>query len=80
MASVRLNLAYHGARFAGWAVQPGERTVQGELEAVLERILGAPTPLTVAGRTDAGVHAWGRWRASSRTATLRPSWPGRSTR
>jgi tRNA pseudouridine38-40 synthase len=55
-----MNLAYHGAGFAGWGLQPGRRTVQGELEAALERILGVPTPLTVAGRTDAGVHAWGQ--------------------
>jgi tRNA pseudouridine38-40 synthase len=60
MATVRMNLAYHGAQFAGWATQPGMRTVQGELEGALERILGRPTPLTVAGRTDAGVHAWGQ--------------------
>src|SRR5258705_6224187 len=60
MVTVRMNLAYHGARFAGWASQPGMRTVQGELEAALERIVGGPTPLTVAGRTDAGVHAWGQ--------------------
>jgi tRNA pseudouridine38-40 synthase len=60
MASVRLDLAYHGAQFAGWAAQPGERTVQGELEAALERLLGRPSPLSVAGRTDAGVHAWGQ--------------------
>jgi tRNA pseudouridine38-40 synthase len=60
MATVRMNLAYHGAGFAGWAAQPGMRTVQGELEAALERILGMATPLTVAGRTDAGVHAWGQ--------------------
>jgi tRNA pseudouridine38-40 synthase len=58
MSTVRLNLAYHGAGFAGWATQPGARTVQGELEAALERMLGAPAPLSVAGRTDAGVHAW----------------------
>jgi tRNA pseudouridine38-40 synthase len=58
MTTVRLDLAYHGARFAGWAAQPGARTVQGELEGALERVLGRPTPLTVAGRTDAGVHAW----------------------
>jgi tRNA pseudouridine38-40 synthase len=57
---VRLTIAYDGAPFAGWAAQPGLRTVQGELEAALERILGAPAPLTVAGRTDAGVHAWGQ--------------------
>jgi tRNA pseudouridine38-40 synthase len=55
---VRLDLAYHGARFAGWAAQPGERTVQGELERALTQVLGRPTTLTVAGRTDAGVHAW----------------------
>ena len=58
MSSVRLEIAYNGAGFAGWAAQPGVRTVQAELEAGLERILGSPTPLTVAGRTDAGVHAW----------------------
>jgi tRNA pseudouridine38-40 synthase len=58
VTAVRLDLAYHGAAFAGWASQPGMRTVQGELEEALERILGAPTRLTVAGRTDAGVHAW----------------------
>jgi tRNA pseudouridine38-40 synthase len=55
-----MELAYHGARFAGWAAQPGVRTVQGELEDALERVLGSRTPLTVAGRTDAGVHAWGQ--------------------
>src|SRR5688572_11394703 len=58
MTGVRLNLAYHGAGFAGWAKQPGERTVQGELEQALERVMGVQVPLTVAGRTDAGVHAW----------------------
>jgi tRNA pseudouridine38-40 synthase len=56
--SVRLDIAYHGAGFAGWATQPGLRTVQGELESALEQILGGPVGLTVAGRTDTGVHAW----------------------
>jgi tRNA pseudouridine38-40 synthase len=56
----RLVLQYDGGPFAGWAVQPGERTVQGEVEAALGRILGRPAPVTVAGRTDAGVHAWGQ--------------------
>jgi tRNA pseudouridine38-40 synthase len=60
MTTIRLDLAYDGAAFAGWAAQPGLRTVQGELEAALERVLGTPAPLTVAGRTDAGVHAWGQ--------------------
>jgi tRNA pseudouridine38-40 synthase len=60
MTTLRLDLAYHGAEFAGWAAQPGLRSVQGELETALERVLGARTSLTVAGRTDAGVHAWGQ--------------------
>jgi tRNA pseudouridine38-40 synthase len=60
VATVRLDIAYHGAGFAGWARQPGQRTVQGELEGALERVLGQPVALTVAGRTDAGVHAWGQ--------------------
>jgi tRNA pseudouridine38-40 synthase len=55
-----MNLAYHGAGFGGWATQPGQRTVQGELEGALERLLSVSTRLTVAGRTDAGVHAWGQ--------------------
>ncbi|MGY4719722.1 tRNA pseudouridine(38-40) synthase TruA [Naumannella cuiyingiana] len=58
----RIDLAYDGAGFSGWATQPGLRTVQGELECWLPRVLrlDAPTPLTVAGRTDAGVHARGQ--------------------
>ena len=56
----RLVLQYDGGPFAGWAVQPGERTIQGEVEAALGRILGHPVPVTVAGRTDRGVHAWGQ--------------------
>jgi tRNA pseudouridine38-40 synthase len=60
MPTVRLTIAYDGSPFAGWAAQPGLRTVQGELEAALERILGGRVGLTVAGRTDAGVHAWGQ--------------------
>lgn len=60
---VRLDLAYDGTDFNGWARQPGQRTVQGELEAALHTVLGryGPSPrLVVAGRTDAGVHATGQ--------------------
>ena len=60
MKSVRLDIEYDGGRFKGWAVQPGLRTVQGELEAALETVLRVPVQLTVAGRTDAGVHALGQ--------------------
>jgi tRNA pseudouridine38-40 synthase len=55
-----LLIAYDGAEFAGWARQPGKRTVQGELEAALATILRRQPALSVAGRTDAGVHARGQ--------------------
>ncbi len=60
MPTARLDIAYDGSRFGGWAAQPGQRTVQGELESALERITGELLELTVAGRTDAGVHATGQ--------------------
>jgi len=62
----KLTLEYDGGGFAGWGLQPGLRTVQGELELALRTILGdtgrdgRPLRLIVAGRTDAGVHAWGQ--------------------
>jgi len=58
--TTRLEIEYDGSNFRGWAVQPGLRTVQGELETAIATILGEPVKLTVAGRTDAGVHAWGQ--------------------
>ena len=60
MTTTRLDIEYDGTAFAGWARQPGRRTVQGELERALEVVLRAPVALTVAGRTDRGVHAWGQ--------------------
>lgn len=54
---LRLRVAYDGTGFSGWAVQPDRRTVAGVLSAALDRVLGSATGLTVAGRTDAGVHA-----------------------
>jgi tRNA pseudouridine38-40 synthase len=56
----RLDIEYDGSRFSGWGRQPGLRTVQAELETALEIVLRRPVELTVAGRTDAGVHAWGQ--------------------
>jgi tRNA pseudouridine38-40 synthase len=54
-------LEYDGTGFAGWACQPGQRTVQAELENVLRMVLRTDgVTLTVAGRTDRGVHAWGQ--------------------
>src|SRR5690242_18022470 len=59
--TAKLVLEYDGRDFAGWARQPGRRSVQEELERALAVVLrrrSAAVPLTVAGRTDAGVHAW----------------------
>jgi tRNA pseudouridine38-40 synthase len=57
----RMVLEYDGTNFAGWARQPGQRTVQEEVERALRVILREDDlTLTVAGRTDAGVHAWGQ--------------------
>ena len=59
---VRIDCAYDGARFSGWARQPGLRTVQGVVESTIAQVLRLPdSPATVcAGRTDAGVHARGQ--------------------
>ena len=58
---LRLDLAYDGTGFHGWAAQPSLRTVQGTVEAALAQVLRVETaPLTVAGRTDTGVHARGQ--------------------
>jgi tRNA pseudouridine38-40 synthase len=61
MIRLRLDVAYDGGEFSGWAAQPGRRTVQGTLESGLGTVLRLPAAaLTVAGRTDAGVHARGQ--------------------
>jgi tRNA pseudouridine38-40 synthase len=59
---LRLDLSYDGTGFRGWAIQPGLRTVQGEVEAAIAMVLRLPksATLTCAGRTDAGVHARGQ--------------------
>ena len=70
----KLTIEYDGTDFAGWARQPNERSVQEELERALRTVLGetghdgAPLKLTVAGRTDRGVHAWGQVASYSHEA------------
>jgi tRNA pseudouridine38-40 synthase len=79
---VRLDLAYDGTDFSGWASQPGRRTVEGELTAALALALRLPDPprLVVAGRTDAGVHARGQVAHVDLPAEAVREAPGRSER
>jgi tRNA pseudouridine38-40 synthase len=57
---LRIDLAYDGTNFSGWAIQPDRRTVQGEIEKAIKQISQTPIETIVAGRTDAGVHATGQ--------------------
>ncbi|WP_270887538.1 tRNA pseudouridine(38-40) synthase TruA [Pedococcus sp. 5OH_020] len=79
---IRLDLAYDGTEFSGWAAQPRLRTVEGELSRVLTTLLRSDTPvrLTVAGRTDAGVHARGQVAHLDAGEHAWAALPGRSTR
>jgi tRNA pseudouridine38-40 synthase len=83
-ARYRATVHYDGSAYAGFQVQPGEPTIQGEIEARLAR-LGIEARLTAAGRTDAGVHATGqeisfpsgrRWRAPELERALNSTLPG----
>jgi tRNA pseudouridine38-40 synthase len=69
---VRLLVAYDGGGFAGFARNEGVETVGGTLEAHLSRVLREPISLTVAGRTDRGVHAWGQVCSFDTTAEVDP--------
>lgn len=60
MTTIRLDIEYDGTDFAGWAKQPGLPSIESSLEEVLSRILQRQIALSVAGRTDAGVHARGQ--------------------
>jgi tRNA pseudouridine38-40 synthase len=76
MSVVKLTLEYDGTDFAGWAAQPGLRTVEGELRRALDEAYSGWNGLAVAGRTDAGVHA--RKQVASFTASDGPP-PDRTT-
>ena len=71
MATLKLTLEYDGTDFAGWAAQPGQRTVEGELRTALDEVFPGWKGLGVAGRTDAGVHALGQ--VASFTGSTGPS-------
>ncbi len=79
---IRLDLAYDGTDFSGWAAQPGRRTVEGTVAEALTTVLRAPEPvrLTVAGRTDAGVHARGQVAHADVDEDAWQRLPGRSDR
>jgi tRNA pseudouridine38-40 synthase len=77
---IRVDLAYDGTDFHGWAVQPGLRTVQGEVQAALERVVRVPVAVTVAGRTDTGVHARGQVIHADLPDDVWERLPGRSAR
>jgi tRNA pseudouridine38-40 synthase len=64
---------YDGAGFAGWAAQPAMRTVEGVLSEALSTVLRQPVKMSVAGRTDAGVHASGQVISFSAQTDLRPA-------
>lgn len=70
MTTLRLDVEYDGSAFRGWAAQPGLRTVQGELEAALATVLRESVQLTVAGRTDTGVHARGQVASFATSAEI----------
>ena len=61
----KLTVEYDGTDFVGWSRQPGQRTVQGSIEACIQQIFQHEVTLAVSGRTDAGVHAFGQVAAFS---------------
>ncbi len=68
----RLDLGYDGSRFSGWQSQEGQRTVQGVMEGVLSRMMESRVSLTVAGRTDTGVHARSQTAAFTAATRMTP--------
>ena len=71
---IRVDCQYDGTAFSGWSVQPDRRSVQGVIEEVLSKVLDHPVTTTVAGRTDAGVHALGQVFHFDLPNQLRSNW------
>src|SRR3954465_2377570 len=80
LVRVRLEVSYDGTALHGWARQPGQRTVQADLELGLATVLRHDVDLTVAGRTDAGVHATGQVAHTDLPAQLFAEHQGRLLR
>jgi tRNA pseudouridine38-40 synthase len=72
MRNLKLTIAYDGTDFHGWQIQPGVPTVQGTLTDVLHKITQESLTLCGAGRTDAGVHAWGQVASFKTSSELSP--------
>jgi len=72
MRNIKLTVAYDGTDFRGWQIQPGQPTVQGLLTETLQQLTQLPVVLHGAGRTDAGVHAWGQVASFSTQSDLSP--------
>jgi tRNA pseudouridine38-40 synthase len=68
----KLTVAYDGTEFSGWQIQPGEPTIQGELQAALGRVTGERPLPQGSGRTDAGVHALGQVASFELRAPIPP--------
>ena len=77
---LRLDIAYDGTEFAGWAAQAGQRTVAGVLDEALTTVFRAPVRLRAAGRTDAGVHASGQVAHADLPVVALPNAESRSPR
>lgn len=69
---LQLTLHYDGSDFHGWQIQPGQRTVQGELQAALSRLANRPRRVVGSGRTDTGVHATGQVASVDMPSTWTP--------
>lgn len=72
VTTFKLTVAYDGTAYSGWQAQRGRRTVQGEIERVLLRILRQETPVRASGRTDAGVHALGQVVSFAAATSIAP--------
>jgi tRNA pseudouridine38-40 synthase len=72
MHNIKLTVAYDGTGFHGWQVQPGQETIQGTLSEVAQQLTQEPLTLHAAGRTDAGVHAWGQVVSFKTQSEIKP--------